>query len=65
MTARNIENNLKYGLIRGHFSTNDCRYNGYEKKFEHSVDILIPNQNINTPVVKCNQIEISNQSVCV
>ena len=44
MTTRDIENNLKYGLIRGHFSMNDCWYNGYERKVEHSVDTLIPNR---------------------
>ena len=43
MTAMDIENNLKYGLTRGHFSMNDFQYNGNEIKFEHSVDTLIPN----------------------
>ena len=48
MTAMDIENNLKYGLTRGHFSMNNFRYNGYERKVEHGVDTLISNQNINT-----------------
>ena len=56
MIARDIENNLKYGLIKGHFSMNDFRYNDYERKVEHSVDTLIPSQNINTPIVMYNQI---------
>lgn len=32
MTTRDIENNMKYGLIRGHFSMNDFQYNGHERK---------------------------------
>ena len=65
MTTRDIENNLKYRLTRGHFAMNDCQYNGHERKFEHGVDIVIPNKNINTSVVMNNQIEILNQNRCV
>lgn len=65
VTARNIENKLKYGLMRGHFSMNDCQYNVFERKDEHSVDTFVPNQNINTPAISLNQIGISNQIVCV
>ena len=43
MTTRDIENNLKYGLIRGYFSRNECQYNGYERKLEHSVNASISN----------------------
>ena len=65
MTTRDIENNLRYGLIRGHFSKNDFRYNVFERKDEHTIDTLIQNQNINTPTVMCNRIEFSNQNMCV
>lgn len=65
VTTRDIENNLKYGLVRGHFSMNECQYNGHERKVEHSVDIVIPYQNINTPTIMNNQIENLDQNVCV
>lgn len=44
---------------------NDCWYNVYERKVQHSVDASISNKNINTPTVMYNQIEISNQDMCV
>ena len=64
MIARDIENNLRYGLIRGHFAMNDCRYNVFERMVEYNVDASISNQNVNTPIVGFSQIEISNQCVC-
>ena len=44
VTTRDIENNLKYGLIRGHFSMNDYRYNVFERKDECGVDALVSNK---------------------
>ena len=43
MTSRDIENNLKHGLLRSYFSMNDFRYNGHEKIVEHGIDVSVSN----------------------
>ena len=46
LTARNIENNLKHGLMRSYLFMNDCRYNGHERNMEHGIDVSVSNQNV-------------------
>ena len=57
MAARDIENNLKYGLTRGHFPLHDCWYNVFERKDECGVYASASNELINAPAVGFNQIK--------
>jgi hypothetical protein len=54
VTARDIENNLKYGLIIGHFSMNDYQYNMLERKDECGIDVSVSNELINALAVGFN-----------
>lgn len=65
MAAMDIENNLKYGLTRSHFSKVSFLHNADKTKEQYYVKCLNTNQNVNTPAKMYNEIEFSNQNVCV
>ena len=65
MTTMDIENNLKYGLTRSHFSKVACLHNEDKNQGQYHVKCMNTDLNFNTPTVMYNQIEFSSQNVCV
>ena len=57
MTAMDIENNLKYGLTRSHFSKVSCLHNEEKNQEPYHVEYSNTYQCIRSPIVVDNLIE--------
>lgn len=65
MTTMDIENNLKYGLTRSHFSKVSYLHNEVKNQKQYHVEFSTADLYIHSPAAVDNQSEISNQNICV
>ena len=64
MAAIEIENNIKYGLTRSHFSWEVFQQDSFEIRSEFHVGVSNSNQHVGFPIVVNNNVGIFNLKTC-